>query len=232
MIGKRGVGFFALMLFVMAVFLSSPVFGATVFETIFRGGGGFGDFLANLQDSLLFTQLLIFILVWLVVYSALGFIPVFSKKPGVLWIASAVIAILSTFYLDTTEVATILLSYTALGIVLSGIIPFLLLLAVSKKLDDGGYSVFSKVIWVIFAIVLFFRWLVADSGEFGVFGVWGFPIIVILSLLFAFFGGAVWERVREGKAAVERKAIGRGARNAAATQRASSQFFKGAGEGM
>jgi hypothetical protein len=99
-----------------------------------------------------------------------------------------VVSLLSTLYLDADQIKTILLSYNALGITLTAIIPFIFVTFISMKLQGSNYAFFSKVVWIVFAIVLIFVWALAKPGELGTLW-WAYPVTLL-----AILGMFIFER--------------------------------------
>src|SRR3989344_3460904 len=143
-------------------------------------------------ENIWFVRVLFFLLVALIIYAVSDFIPIFEEHKYAGGIVSVIIAILATFYLSNQEVYTILLSYNALGIALTSIIPFMVILAISKKFHDKGHTSFSKVIWIFFIGFLFYRWAFADSTELGIFGMYAYPVIIGLSFILFLWENRLW----------------------------------------
>jgi len=169
---------------------------------------GFLDEGLSFDENPGIIRILIFVLVTLIIYSISNFLPfVPEKNPWIAWGISIIIAILSTFFLAKEEIYTLLLSYNALGITLTALIPFIAIAAVSKKLyDEGGLNMlFSKILWVAFLGFLIFRWMLADPRQIGDFGTYVYPIIFILSFIMVIWDKWVyrWIFKRETSSAVE-----------------------------
>ncbi len=150
--------------------------------------GAIGDALSSFTESDGFAKFLIFILVTLIIY---GISDSFMEGKSVLRFGvSLIIGILSTFYLANTEVRSILLSYGALGITLSLIIPFVIIVIMGRKLYiDGKISFASKVLWLGFGIILIMRWWTAPTNEIGAFGIIIYPVIALATLIML-----IWDR--------------------------------------
>ena len=150
--------------------------------------GAIGDALSSFTESDGFAKFLIFILVTLIIY---GISDSFMEGKSVLRFGvSLIIGILSTFYLVNTEVRSILLSYGALGITLSLIIPFVIIVIMGRKLYiDGKISFASKVLWLGFGIILIMRWWTAPTNEIGAFGIIIYPVIALATLIML-----IWDR--------------------------------------
>lgn len=159
-----------------------------------------GSFFSGAKDSVFFAQFLLFILVALIVYALSESLP-FLKGAGsyVKGGISIIIGILSVFFLQDTEIYGILLSYGALGIVLTGVIPFILMAVFTARLTAEGYNFISRIIWSVFGIVLFFRFLAAPEGEID-----GGVRILYFVLFLLVIGMLIWEKTIVGKMAKEK----------------------------
>tara|TARA_Y100000034_G_C6868367_1_gene396007 strand:- start:164 stop:889 length:726 start_codon:yes stop_codon:yes gene_type:complete len=182
-----------LIAFSMQFIVAAETVGGEILETISVGSlefGNFGKMLESFSEGTGFARFLFFMLVTLIVFGIVSFLPFMGeRKPVLSFGISVIIGILSTFYLKDTEVYSILMSYGALGITLTVLIPFIIILLMSSKLYEQGYSFFSKVVWIIFGVVLIFRWLSAPTSEIGVFGTWVYPISAIAVLIMF-----IWDR--------------------------------------
>lgn len=170
----------------------------TVLDKII-GPGGLSSAFEKLSSSSLFAQFLLFILVALIVYAVLVSIELFRGKEFIVGAVSVVVAILSTFFLKSTEVATILISYGALGITLTGLLPFILIMVIAKQLADAGYEFLNIVLWVVFFVITIIRWLTASSAEIGTFGGIVYPILLGLVGAMFFMDKQLWKWFRKGK---------------------------------
>tara|TARA_Y100000310_G_scaffold301369_1_gene337810 strand:+ start:2745 stop:3578 length:834 start_codon:yes stop_codon:yes gene_type:complete len=135
-----------------------------------------------------FSWFLIFSLVALVVYAVSPFLPFFDEHGWISGAVSVVVALLSTFFLSKEEIATILLSYNALGIAVTGIIPFFAIAAIAKKANEKQHFFFAKLLWVAFMVVLFFRWIFAGESELGQFGFYAYLAMFFIAIVML-----IWE---------------------------------------
>lgn len=203
-------GFFVLSILIINLFVgfvSADSFADKIAQGV-SSAGGFpaGDFFEGTG----FAKFLLFLLVALIVFGISEMLP-FIGKENKTWVSigiSIVVGILATFYLKDTEIYSILLSYGALGITLTVLVPFLLIFFMSIKLREDGYGFFSKVIWLIFGVVLVFRWVFADSGacvagkiceSMGSFGNWVYPITIGGVLIMFLWGDKMVESILKGK---------------------------------
>lgn len=128
----------------------------------------------------------------MVIYSIVEFIPFLEGKSNwIKWPFAIIVAFLATAYITPEEVYTILISYGAMGLILGAIIPFVILVALTKKLSDqegAGSRILQYIIWIGFIGFLIYKaieglrsnmigWL-----EFIVYG-----IIIIVSGVFILF---------------------------------------------
>lgn len=168
--------------------------------------GNLGVDSTNLKASLTgisFAKFLFFLLVALIIYGIGDFLPFIGKKPSVNTGIAIIIAYLSTMYLSNEEIYSVLLSYSALGIILTGMVPFFVIAAIQYKAYEGGYHFASKLLWIVFIIVLAIKFFTANSNEIGKFGQWAYFLLAFASLgLFiwesSLFKLLVKDRVKEG----------------------------------
>jgi len=188
------LGLILLALIVLAS-LSFFVSAETVGEKIWSNLPGVEDAnmtrLSEFMKSDSFLWFLVFMLVALVIYSISPFMPFISDNKYVTWAVTLIVAYLSTFSLKSEEIKTVLLSYSALGIIITAVIPFFAIAAIAKKSRDRGHIFFEKALWIAFFAVLFFKWWVADETELG-YGLYAFPIIMGLVALLFIWENKIW----------------------------------------
>lgn len=154
-----------------------------------------GSFISKLAGSQTFVHILVFLLVALILYAVIPWIPFLGDNTFVSIAISIIAAILATLYLNPTEIAGVLYPYKALGLVLVGILPFCAVVVISKKLHEKNYAFLSKLFWIAFAVVLGAVLLSAPvSGENAWVG-WVYIIIFALSILMIFIENWVWFRI-------------------------------------
>ncbi len=144
------------------------------------------------QDNVLIAQFLIFLLVAVIVYAVSPFLPFFERRDKISIVFSFIVAALATFFLSAQEIRSVVLSYGALGLTLTAIIPFFAMIAISKKSYEKQHFVMSWVLWLFFIVFTAYRFLAADSSEIGPIGKLVMPIIFILSILMLFFQGKIY----------------------------------------
>lgn len=149
----------------------------------------------NLPSTLNFTKFLLFALVTLIIYSISGSLPFVGEKRWLAFSISLIIGFLSIFYLLPKQVYTILMSYKALGIALTSIIPFIVIAVVAKRLHDEGHAWISKVLWIGFGVVLGVIWFTSNYEDIGQFGMWAYGLTAILTLLMILFEKWIYFRI-------------------------------------
>ncbi len=203
MFNKRFVGLFLFSLVLTSLFVGvvsaadpgvpGPI--DTIFSAIGKAfesiGKVFGITSTTTGTSFLqsdtFARFLMFCLVALVIYSVSPFLPFVSDKSWATIGISLIVAALSTFFLKKEEVYTAILSYNALGVTLTAIIPFFAIAAIALKARTNGHVLLSKSMWVAFMVVIIMRLSSAatsgqDIGDFGRSVYW----ITLLGALFMF----------------------------------------------
>jgi hypothetical protein len=151
----------------------------SIWQTITEKAWGPDAFsITTLTQGTWFAQFLIFLLITLIVYAISEWIPFLEEKSWLSFAISVIIGLLASVYLKSEEVYTILLSYSAFGIVLTSIIPFILIAVIAKKLNEKGHTMMGKVMWIALAVVIIMKWFTAT--EIGAFGKIAYPIVLIL----------------------------------------------------
>ncbi|MEK6928726.1 MAG: hypothetical protein AABW65_02090 [Nanoarchaeota archaeon] len=135
------------------------------------------------KDTL--TKFLLFFLIALIIYAISDKIPFLEEKSWLSGLISIVIAILATLYLKVEEINTILVSYNALGIAITIIIPFIIIAVISKGLHEKQHHLPAKLLWILFIVALILKYITA-SDSIGAFGQWFSLIAGILALIMLF----------------------------------------------
>ena len=105
-------------------------------------------------------KFLVFLLLTFVIYSIVSIIPVLGEKETLAWPIALIVAFLSTFYIAPGEIFGILQTYTALGLTLTAIIPFMIILAFAWKIAEKptpANLLIQKLTLVFFAAFLVYR---------------------------------------------------------------------------
>jgi hypothetical protein len=165
-------------------FFIGIVSAETVFESLTHSSFSFSNPFPNLFNLDLnagFAQFLLFMLVTLIIYAISDSLPFLGRTGFVPLLISIIIGILSVMYLNVQDVRGILLSYSAFGIALTTIIPFILVAVISKNLHKKGYPMISKALWILLFVSLMYKLLTADVAKIGAFK-WIYIITGILVL--------------------------------------------------
>jgi len=141
-------------------------------------GGGVKNVASDLWDGLkgvsfidgggetagIISKILLMILVVLLVYSVIdSFGPLKGgDKSLIRWGVSAIVGVLSFMFVSIENIQAILGTYEALGITMTTVIPFVILVFFAFKIAEGKPA-FSRVImtpiFVLFGVYLLFRWI-------------------------------------------------------------------------
>jgi len=111
---------------------------------------------------LLFERFLLFIILLSLVFVSLKNISLFEDQPAVLWVVSIIVPILSVRFMNFDWINFILTQYEVLGIVLAGILPFIIYLVFLHYLSDS--SVVRRIGWAFFILVYFGLWSTSAVG--------------------------------------------------------------------
>jgi len=153
--------------------------------------------------SLYSAQGLLWILVVLIIWAISDAIPFLENaNPLVRLAISAVIGALSVLYLTPEEVFTALMGYEALGVSLTTILPFVILLVITIKwnVKYPQYSFFSSIAWIAYLVAYLIKYSLSlfawwtggvDPNGIGTFGLFFIGITGIISLLMIFLGRVI-----------------------------------------
>lgn len=143
-------------------------------------------------------KLFITFVVFVVLFVLLLYIPVFSEHKGLAFILALVIGFFSTALFKIEEVNAIFEEYTALGLTLSVILPFIILMGLTFNAIrhvDSTLTVLSKLGWLFFGVFGIYRMFVFEGEKGAAFYV--ILISVVVSALFVFFWHIINKSLRE-----------------------------------
>ncbi len=98
------------------------------------------------------------LLIFVIIFSVSAFIP-FLRTKGVRTVFSVLVAFLSVAYLAPDELYVLLASYSALGLTLGTIVPFVILFAfMYSSVSKGGSAVFYQYFtWIAYAVWMVYK---------------------------------------------------------------------------
>ena len=145
--------------------------------------------------NLLFAKILFFIIIFAVIWVALGRVSFFSEQTWVLIVISLAVSILGTRFLaNDALINTILLPYSTIAIAISAGLPFALyFLIVNVGMNDPKYKLARKIAWIFFAVIFTGLWisrqesLLLEGSNAG----WIYPITVALAIAMVFLDGTI-----------------------------------------
>ncbi|MEK6919350.1 MAG: hypothetical protein AABW73_04935 [Nanoarchaeota archaeon] len=192
--GGKGILALILVLSLTSIFLTSLVSAQSTAQKIWDP---IKDMFTGWQSGNLSVGvakwLFLFLLV-VMIYEIVKFVPVIKNMHRVVkFIFSLIVGFLATAYLVPEEIKVALVSYGAFGLLLGGIIPFILLVFFSvemRKEENGvGGLIVSYVIWI--GYIGFLAWRTWDTmknapeGQEWMYYI--YLIIIAVSLIFIFF---------------------------------------------
>lgn len=200
---------FLSVIFLLTVFSFVSFVNAQAPTTAPAGGTTVGDDVSSFFGKLLggagatffkgdaFARILLFLLVALVVYAISDWLPFMAgrSKTAINTAIAIVIGLLATFYLSETEIATIILSYSALGIFITLVVPFFVVAAIQVKSYEHGQHWATKQLWLFYIVIVGIKWWSATSEKIGLFGKWLYPLLAILALFLYVFESPILRRV-------------------------------------
>lgn len=114
------------------------------------------------------TKVFLGIIIFLLITTGLGFVPSIGDKKAIVITISAIIAIIATAYFTPEEVTAIVTSYTALGLTITVLLPFLVLAGLTYNAisqQDTILSILSQIAWGLFAVFSTYRFLIIWLAE-------------------------------------------------------------------
>jgi hypothetical protein len=133
------------------------------------------------------SKIFIFFIVTILIFVSVDLLDVI-KSSFIKFILALAVSYLATAYITPDEVFGVVQSYTALGLTLTSILPFVFLFLFSAKFlsaakwGDAGKVMLDRVLWVVFTLFLGYRIGVLFFSEttysFVVFGITGISVLV------------------------------------------------------
>jgi|SRR3989344_152206 len=118
------------------------------------------------------TKIFLGIIIFLLVTVGLEFTPGLKDKKAIIMIIAGAVAIIATAYFTPEEVIAIVTSYTALGLTLTALIPFLVVAGftfTAVRNNDAVMMVMSQIAWGFFALFSLYRfWTLVYSNRLGI----------------------------------------------------------------
>jgi hypothetical protein len=159
--------------------------------------GSTADFLRNIISP----EILFGVLIFLIVFAIVNHISVFKKPDWLPIPLSIVIALLSAAFIPADFIKPLLNQYTAIGVTITLLVPFVLIFYFLKEIAPHNLFV-QKTVWGVFFVITAFNawinWSVTDSSitHFLYF------IIIIGSILMFAFGrkilAMIWREELQG----------------------------------
>ncbi|MDO8517012.1 MAG: hypothetical protein Q7S33_02705 [Nanoarchaeota archaeon] len=204
---------FVLSIFAMIILsFSVSVVEAKTFSQVLSETFGEVSFSADSDMQLLISRILLILLVILLVYSASDWIPGIGENMLIRTGVSIIIGILSFMFVTNENIKYILLNYEALGVMITTIIPFIILMVFCFNLRMNPKTavasiIVNKVLMIGFVLYLGFKWFTLTFvTDYGVSGnppelAWVYPITLVATIVWLFFEGTLVKffRREEGK---------------------------------
>lgn len=165
MFGKRRVFGFFLGLFSIQL-ASAAWFPGDIRQIGEEGLRFIGDFFAPFFEVLLntssyddyfFAKILLFLLIFIVVFGVLKSLKFMGENKKVVGLVAFIISLLTIRYMPSEFIGGILLPYTALGIAITTIIPFMVYFWFVHKSTMGGTA--RRIAWIVYGVVFLLIWL-------------------------------------------------------------------------
>jgi len=121
------------------------------------------------QSKTLLSKILLMALVILIVYSITAFLPfVPPGKDYINWLIATIIGILSFLFVSADNIRYIVTNYEALGVMLTSVLPFVVLLVFSYKLRENNPSIaniINPALFIGFLLYVGSKWLTYKPSE-------------------------------------------------------------------
>jgi hypothetical protein len=146
---------------------------------------------------ILSPQLLFGILIFLVIFAVISRISLFRTNKIIGIVVSIVISLLAAMFIHAPWIDVIINQYTALGITITFLIPFVLLFYFLLEIVPYN-SLAQKVVWIVYLVVVIFNLLVHWKNLGGLETVL-YIIVIALSLALIIFTRQVMDYVQKQK---------------------------------
>lgn len=191
---------------------STPlVQGNTVWDPV-------ADMFSNWSEgriSINIAKYIFFFMIFIILFAVAGFLPFFEgeKTFGIRVIFSLLVAFLATAYITPEEVFVLLTSYTALGLAIGSIIPFIFLFFLTVKASEkGGPVVFLQYFsWLAFTTWMVYKFILLVGGDrpdfVGVTVLWIHGILTLIGVSMIAFNRQIRNLMEKQSIAETKQAI-------------------------
>jgi hypothetical protein len=196
------LGLFAV--FLLSDFVSAG-FGEDLIDTLSGAVSGIADPIIKFtEQTVAFTKTLFFILVFLIIVTLLGTIPLFSERKGMSILVAIIVSILAVFFIPTDLILPMLNPYSALGIGIISVLPFILMFLFVHNMIENHFL--RSIAWMFFAVGLLGMTVYTsllqstDPSQYGnpLFS-WIYGIASILALIMVFINERIDKAIWKGK---------------------------------
>lgn len=152
------------------------------------------------QLSTNIAKYLFLALLAIILYSLSSVLPFLSDQNEWLkWGFAIIVGFLATAFITPEEVYLLLVSYGAMGMVISSVIPLIILFFFTYELEKKNKrfgSTLTTMVWVGFVIFMVYR-LIAGwaSGNIDAWGFWLFIIVIVASIAFILYKDKLFDRI-------------------------------------
>lgn len=136
-----------------------------------------GDLSTNVAKYLFFA------LIAIIIYSISSVMPFLSnQKEWIKWPFALVVSFLATAFITPEEVYMMLISYGAMGLIMSAVIPFIILffftIEIEKK-DPKLGSYLTPIVWIGFVVFMAYKLIAGWANETSPLSGWEFWLYII-----------------------------------------------------
>lgn len=158
-------------LFIFALVFSSLILGVVSAVTPFQPVVDFFTKWGEGNTDINIAKFVFWVILTLFIYSILAYVPFVkgdsSGQKGIRFILAFLVSFLSIAYLTSQDLYLTLTAYSALGVVLGAIIPFVIILFFSIEMGKSGGvggRLISKAVWIGF--IVYMAWKIFDGYYF------------------------------------------------------------------
>ncbi|MEM3405373.1 MAG: hypothetical protein QW117_00130 [Candidatus Pacearchaeota archaeon] len=132
------------------------------------------------------AKILLTILIILLVYSIISFIPIINTNPGIGGLISVIVGILSFIFVKPEDILGILVTYEAMGVILTTFFPLVIIIIFTVRLREANAvmaTFVNKMIIAGFAVYVAVKWFTLPVNAVMT---WVYPITLIVSIMWLF----------------------------------------------
>lgn len=149
------------------------------------------------QSKAMVSKLLLLALVVIIVYSIAGFLPFIPPNKDYLnWLIAIIVGILSFLFVSADNIRYIVMNYEALGVMLTSLLPFVVLLTFSYRIrvnNPGMANILNPALFIGFFLYLGSKWLTyRPSADALPELAYVYPLTLVLTVIWLVLERRIW----------------------------------------